>query len=103
MLLTYFHCFCLNGIADEEHELEGTQFQQEENTEIPEDTIEVPVVEEDYDRESEDKMPDILATPESFQEGICCIFLIHLYNTGCYFLICIRETEFLMFCVTCIS
>ncbi|KAL8182087.1 UNVERIFIED_CONTAM: hypothetical protein K2H54_042938 [Gekko kuhli] len=56
--------------TDDEHEQEGTQFQQEENTETPEDTVEVPVVEEDYDRELEDKMPDILATPESFQEEL---------------------------------
>ncbi|XP_077208430.1 aspartyl/asparaginyl beta-hydroxylase isoform X3 [Paroedura picta] len=56
------------GETDEEHEHEGIPFQQEENTETPEDTVEVPVVEEDYDGELEDKMPDILAAPESFQE-----------------------------------
>ncbi|XP_015270953.1 PREDICTED: uncharacterized protein LOC107114047 [Gekko japonicus] len=58
------------GETDEEHEHEGTQFQQEENIETPEDTVEVPVVEENYDRELEDKMPDILATLESFQEEL---------------------------------
>ncbi|XP_060099699.1 aspartyl/asparaginyl beta-hydroxylase-like isoform X2 [Heteronotia binoei] len=35
---------------------------------MPEDTVDVPVVEESYDRELEDNMPGILATPESFQE-----------------------------------
>uniref|UniRef100_A0ACB8FE36 Uncharacterized protein n=1 Tax=Sphaerodactylus townsendi TaxID=933632 RepID=A0ACB8FE36_9SAUR len=54
------------GEIDEEHE--ETQFQQEENNEIPEDTVEVPAVEADYDGEFEDKMLDILTTPESFQE-----------------------------------
>ncbi|XP_054840887.1 aspartyl/asparaginyl beta-hydroxylase isoform X2 [Eublepharis macularius] len=56
------------GETDEEHEHERTQFQQDEHNDIPEDAVEVPVVEEDYDRELEDKMPDILATPVSFQE-----------------------------------
>nr|XP_056710888.1 aspartyl/asparaginyl beta-hydroxylase [Euleptes europaea] len=54
------------GETDDEHE--ETQFQQEENNEIPEDTFEVPEAEEDYEREFEDKMPDILAIPESYQE-----------------------------------
>ncbi|XP_053098557.1 aspartyl/asparaginyl beta-hydroxylase-like isoform X2 [Hemicordylus capensis] len=53
--------------TDEDNVYEDTDT-QEENSEMPEDTEEVPIVEEDYEGELEDKMPETLETPGSIQE-----------------------------------